>query len=183
MDNVNLIEIMWEGPYSIEELQGDKGKDIHTSYGLYQIYGHHPVYGSDALLYLGMSQKYTFSSRFRDEGHGAWTKMDADTVKIYIGHLGCLVQPISTPEDNDWEFMIKTAESLLIYSLGPAYNSQEIKEISKEIRTGKYIVLNHGKRKALPGTVSSFWVDGYKKLIEGSSQEFSVFKWKKDEVK
>jgi hypothetical protein len=40
-----IIHIEWEGPYSLNQL--DTLKD------LYQIYGHHSVYGSNVLLYIG----------------------------------------------------------------------------------------------------------------------------------
>jgi hypothetical protein len=46
-----IIHIEWEGPYSLSQL--DTLNDLRKDYGLYQIYGHHPIYGSNVLLYIG----------------------------------------------------------------------------------------------------------------------------------
>ena len=43
-----IIHTEWEGPYSLNQL--DTLKDLRKDRGLYQIYGHHPVYGSNVLL-------------------------------------------------------------------------------------------------------------------------------------
>lgn len=47
----SLIQILWDGPYSITDLVKLKNEEI--DYGIYQIYGNHPVYGNDVLLYIG----------------------------------------------------------------------------------------------------------------------------------
>ena len=47
---MNVIEIEWEGPISVN----DTIKLINDNdYGIYQIYGTHPVFGSNTLLYIG----------------------------------------------------------------------------------------------------------------------------------
>lgn len=66
----NIIE--WEGPFSAQTIINDftdagnhpyyEGND----YGLYQIYGRHILYGSDALLYIGKATKRSFSVRFAE---------------------------------------------------------------------------------------------------------------------
>ncbi|MES5869165.1 hypothetical protein [Bacillus cereus group sp. RP32] len=47
----SLIQILLDGPYSITDLVKLKNEEI--DYGIYQIYGNHPVYGNDVLLYIG----------------------------------------------------------------------------------------------------------------------------------
>ncbi|WP_078183723.1 hypothetical protein [Bacillus wiedmannii] len=47
----SLIQILWDGPYNITDLV--KLKNEETDYGIYQIYGNHPIYGNDVLLYIG----------------------------------------------------------------------------------------------------------------------------------
>ena len=47
------VRIEWEGPFSIEEVL--ELNDGNKDYGLYQIYGHHIVYGKDSLLYIGQT--------------------------------------------------------------------------------------------------------------------------------
>ncbi len=68
MDERNLvIHIEWDGPYRfgehpshLEPVSGLKGP---TDYGVYQIYGGHPVYGNSALLYIGMAAAQEFGKR------------------------------------------------------------------------------------------------------------------------
>lgn len=47
----SLIQILWDGPYSITDLVKLKNEEI--DYGIYQIYGNRPVYDNDVLLYIG----------------------------------------------------------------------------------------------------------------------------------
>ena len=61
--NGEIIHIDWDGPYRIEEINelNDEKKD----YGIYQIYGTHPVYGSNVLLYIGKADQQTFGARIK----------------------------------------------------------------------------------------------------------------------
>ena len=76
---MRIVRIEWEGPFSIEEVLelDDRNKD----YGLYQIYGHHIVYGKDSLLYIGQPGN-TFSQRFNE--HLVWLE-EEEGVFIYVG--------------------------------------------------------------------------------------------------
>lgn len=40
-ENLHLIQVHWEGPYRIADLHNLKNEE--TDYGVYQIYGKHPV--------------------------------------------------------------------------------------------------------------------------------------------
>ncbi len=48
LKDINAINIKWEGPKNLEEAQ--KKENSKKDYGVYQIYGFHPVYGSNVLL-------------------------------------------------------------------------------------------------------------------------------------
>ena len=50
MKEPTLINIEWDGPYSLEKVVQLKEP---TDKGVYQIYGGHPVYGAGVLLYIG----------------------------------------------------------------------------------------------------------------------------------
>jgi hypothetical protein len=63
-----IIHIEWEGPYSLNQL--DTLKDLRKDRGLYQIYGHHPVYGSNVLLYIGQTVGRTFGERIEEHNFG-----------------------------------------------------------------------------------------------------------------
>jgi len=115
------IHIDWEGPFSIEDLSSLKEDD--KDYGVYQIYGGHPLYGSNVLLYIGRAVDQTFGKRISQEG---WEEnRDFENVSIYIGRLSGK----ETPEGNEWDNEIILAESLLIYSHKPAFNAQSIRSV------------------------------------------------------
>jgi len=118
---INHIHIDWEGPFSIKDLS--KLKDAYKDYGVYQIYGGHPIYGSNVLLYIGKAVDQTFGVRISQE---EWEyNIDSENVEIYIGRLSGK----TTPNNSKWESEISLAESLLIYSHTPAFNSHNIKSI------------------------------------------------------
>lgn len=119
--NENIIHIDWDGPYKLKQLSELKGEK--TDYGIYQIYGTHPIYGSNVLLYLGKADKQTFGDRIAQEG---WEiNSDAERLKIYVGRLA----GEATPTNEQWSMEISLAEKLLIYSHKPAFNAQSLKSI------------------------------------------------------
>jgi hypothetical protein len=63
-----IIHIEWDGPYSLDQL--DSLKDLRKDHGLYQIYGHHPIYGSNVLLYIGQTYGRTFGERIEEHNFG-----------------------------------------------------------------------------------------------------------------
>jgi len=63
------IRIKWEGPYSFKEVIEDRMFNSEAmDFGVYQLYGCHPVYGSNVLLYIGKAQDQTFSKRISQHG-------------------------------------------------------------------------------------------------------------------
>lgn len=154
-----IINISWEGPFSIEEiLEGtiDNQKfDVKSSdIGLYQIYGSHPLYGSDVLVYIGRTQNRNgFKSRLKnrwviDNGN------DSNNVKIYLGTIFSDFKQYTNEEINT---CIKKAEILMINALKPAFNSSNIQ--SAKDFDGDYIVYNHGSYRSLYPIFDSeyFW--------------------------
>ena len=97
--------------------------DENKDYGVYQIQGGHPVYGSGVLLYIGKAVDQTFGKRISQEGWGY--NSDSENVEIYIGRLS----GEHTPKNAQWDTEISLAENLLIYSHKPAFNSQSIKSV------------------------------------------------------
>jgi len=61
-----IIHINWDGPYTLEDLPDLRDENI--DYGVYQIYGGHPVYGSSVLLYIGKAESQTFGTRIAEYG-------------------------------------------------------------------------------------------------------------------
>ncbi len=149
----HIIHIEWRGPYSLKKLA--KLTNERKDYGVYQIYGGHPVYGADVLLYIGKADKQTFGKRISQEGWD-WNR-DAKEVKIYVGRLA----GEHTPLPDDWSKEIDLAEKLLIYAHDPASNSKSIASIPDEALQDIHL-LNWGNHRDLMTEVSGArWTSKY----------------------
>ena len=62
---MTVIHVQWDGPFSLEQVSELNNED--HDYGVYQVYGSHPIYGSDVLLYIGKASQQTFATRLRQE--------------------------------------------------------------------------------------------------------------------
>lgn len=145
----HLIQIDWDGPYSLAEL--NKLQNGETDYGVYQIYGKHPIYGSDVLLYIGKADQQTYGLRISQEG---WEyENDYKNFKIYVGRLRG-----SQPSTNDeWSKEIDLAERLLIYVHKPALNSKSIASLP-DAELQDIHILNWGSyRDILPEVSGLRW--------------------------
>jgi len=124
------IHIFWEGPWSLEDLSEIKNEE--KDFGVYQIYGFHPLYGNSVLLYIGQAINQTFGVRIFQE---SWTSNeDSENIEIYVGRLA---SQKSITED-EWNRRIDQSEKLLIYAHSPAYNTQNTRSIPDA-----YILKNH----------------------------------------
>ncbi|MCQ4241913.1 hypothetical protein [Stutzerimonas stutzeri] len=139
------IHVQWEGPFSYDD--ACKLRDGAHDYGIYQIYGSHPVYGSDVLIYIGKADIQTFGARL-SQHH--WHYTNQDKLTVYVGRLHGYGD---TPADTQWSQQIAHVERLLIYSHWPAGNSSGL---NVQLRDDfHYIhVLNWGKFRDLLPEVS-----------------------------
>ena len=113
-----IYEVFWEGPYSEKTLDA-LTEEQNEKFVLYKIYGSHPLYGNNVLLYIGMTEQ---GVKKRLGEHDYW--MDEKRYgpsKIYFASIG---------EFTDWETseeaellfdkverkIIQKVESLLIYA-------------------------------------------------------------------
>ncbi|MGG3890007.1 hypothetical protein [Metabacillus fastidiosus] len=143
--DIELIQITWEGPYSLNEL--NLLQNNVTDYGIYTIYGTHMIYGKDVLLYIGKADQQTLGKRISQEG---WDNTnDSNNHKIYVGRLH---GPIN-PSNQIWSKQIALAESLLIYVHKPAYNQKNISSIPDTDLQNIHI-LNWGDYRALLPEIS-----------------------------
>jgi hypothetical protein len=135
-----VIHIEWDGPFRFSEVKSLVGP---TDYGVYQIYGGHPVYGSAALLYIGLAEAQHFGVRIHKETQ--WLdNRDAGRVEVYIGRLS----GSKTPPDAVWGAHIKLAERLLIYAHSPPMNTQKsLARLEPELRFVR--VLNWARHRDL----------------------------------
>ena len=147
------IHIEWAGPYRLDAVTSLTSP---TDYGVYQIYGGHPVYGSSALLYIGLAAAQYFGQRIPQEEH--WlNNRDAERVEVYVGRLS----GSKTPDDDTWTKHIRLAERLLIYAHSPPMNNQKsLAALEAELRFIR--VLNWGKhRDLLPEVSGARWTSRY----------------------
>lgn len=155
---VPIIDVYWKGPIALNEFKDLKQPESQM---LYQIYGHHPVYGSDSLLYIGKTERLN-GVKGRIPEH-KWIDNQCDECKIYYASCGEFVD-WQTWESSRDEYLkydsskngidIDHIESLLIYAHHPSRNSQSIQSLGINIKT-HFRVFNTGKRKALERELST----------------------------
>lgn len=124
--NFDVVDIDWEGPFQVEyDRNLDKyqtnsiPEELICQFGIYQIYGRHPVYGKDTLLYIGetqegLSKERNFRSRLKEHLSNGARFFGHTNLSIHLG-------PLSLPPE-----IIKKVESILIYCHAPALNRHYI---------------------------------------------------------
>ncbi len=115
------IFLDWEGPFTTDELEDLN--DPRIDYGLYQVYGTHPLYGEEVLLYLGATGGgRTFGTRIAEEQTYWETEEDFQPLVVYVArHMG-----VVTPSNGDWEEEMDLALRLLIFAHAPVFNAREV---------------------------------------------------------
>ena len=164
---MNNIRIEWKGPYKLTDIGYDydgenymlkKAKlDDKIDFGVYQVYGFHPVYGNNVLLYIGKAKEQTFAKRLSQEG---WEyNADYKNLQIYVGRL------FSNEELtlSKWSEFVDIAESMLIYAHAPAMNSSNILNISKDKKKLKKFenvrIFNYDECRSLfPEVSGELWI-------------------------
>lgn len=153
MISITVIHVQWDGPFALEQIL--QLNDDHD-YGVYQVYGSHPIYGSDVLLYIGKASQQTFAVRLRQE---QWLyNQDGRNIRYYVGRLAAE----RTPEDKEWHQQINSVEALLIHSHWPAGNSQYIQSLGADgPQLAKIHLLNWGQRRSLLSEVSGLMLTDF----------------------
>jgi len=122
--NLKVIDINWEGSFKVEydrkndqyEL-GNMPPDLLNKSGFYQIYGRHPVYGRDVLLYIGETEK----NENGDRSFETRLKEHLQSRFYYHTNLSIFFGPSELNGED-----IKLVESILISSHIPALNRHHI---------------------------------------------------------
>jgi len=142
-----IIHVEWKGPFSLPEVETFKSPK--TDFGLYQIYSHHPVYGR-SLMYIGRARSRTFGVRISEHHWDAGSENDPSKVEVYLGRLKAEASPVLEEQRKH----IELAESLLIHSHAPAYNTQYGMKPPAATVCGNVRVLNWGAVRSLHREVS-----------------------------
>ncbi len=152
-----IIHIEWYGPFNRCEIE--KFTNEKTDFGVYQIYGDHPVYGKSSLIYIGKARDRTFGQRIVEHPLDLW-EQTGGPIQIYFGRL----HGDSTPNVNEWCKQIDLVETLLIHAHKPSHNSQTINDFSTEMdkAIADIHVLNYGSyRSLLPEVSGARWSSKY----------------------
>ena len=153
LNQLSILEIIWQGPFTLADSQSTKHQSKFRKNGLYQIYGTHEVFGSGSLLYIGKTQE--FAERLAS--HESWLADEYDEVQVYLG----TVQNSKYKLQNIAEFNnpVSAAEKLLVYFTSPPYNSHYIEDYKdQQAEEGKHtLVMNFGRKRSLPPEVSTLW--------------------------
>ncbi len=151
-----IIHIEWQGPFHWKEI---KSLSAPSDRGIYQVYGCHPLYGADVLLYIGKTDNQTFARRLKQESFWQWHQ-DFGRLSLYVGRLA----GSGTPRESEWSKQIDLAERLLIVSHEPAVNAQKsIQRDSPELQSVH--VFNWGSYRSLMPEVSGYrWSAYYDKM-------------------
>ncbi len=151
-----IIHVEWGGPHTLDASKALTGP---TDYGVYQIYGGHPVYGSTALLYIGLAAAQYFGKRI-SQGERWLDNRDADRIEVYVGRLA----GSQTLGDPTWTQHIELAERLLIYAHSPPMNTRKnLARLEPDLR---FIhVLNWGNhRDLLPEVSGARWTSRFDEI-------------------
>jgi hypothetical protein len=154
---LNCVHVIWEGPYKHDKLSDLRNES--SDYGVYQIYGAHPVYGSDVLMYIGKADEQTFGVRIPQQG---WKEFNGDpnSLTVYVGRLAGTGP---TPNQSDWTRSINLVEKLLIVAHWPGGNSQHI-NAGFEGEDENVLVINWGAYRSLLPEVSALrWASDFDK--------------------
>ena len=114
MPQERLVRIDWEGPLTMGEVLTRTGPN---DYGIYQVYGHHVVFGSNALVYIGRAREQTFGVRLANR---------FSLLPDASFRLGRISEQFYKDAD-DWHDLVADVEALTIWWHSPPYNSKNIK--------------------------------------------------------
>lgn len=159
---VNIIQIGWEEKKYDEKII--EKLDSEDYYGVYQIYGNHPVYGENTLLYIGKANQQTFAIRLKERTEFKETVLRPSSIRI-----GRIFKTTDT-ENAIWDELVDIVEKILIRAHAPAYNSTDIKGLEWYNEKEKHYIIKN-------------WYDYGLLLPEVSSMNISYRYWTEFEGK
>lgn len=143
--------VHWDGPYPFKKASKSGKGCVEPGHVLYQLYGTHPLYGPNRLLYIGKTKQ----GALRFIQHEQWVQFEPNEIEVHLGSVAVFndwkewrtgpdVHP--KPVASEMKSMVHPIEALLIFSHAPAYNTQNkaSANTAKGIRvfnTGRYGML------------------------------------------
>ena len=142
---LRLIEIAWSGPHTRAECLALRGPGDR---GVIQVYGTHPVFGDDSLLFIGRGFEMRFGGAV--EALEPWLRFLPSEPAFYLGRLGAAA-PV---DEAAWSALTEAAERLLVFFHSPPWNSKGVDQHGVAEPT---LVLNLGRSHRLAIEVSTLW--------------------------
>jgi len=150
------FELTWEGPFKKHEIEAE---DRNEHWKLYAIYAPHPVYGPEALVYIGKAKNGSWE---RVNAHRSWFDEENIGGHFFVASINRFTGWENSPDFNDYDGCltdeddadIKKIEELLIFALQPTYNS---KNKSSAKNSKKIRVFNTGNVHSLPQEISGMF--------------------------
>jgi hypothetical protein len=151
MTEFKIFHLFWK-KYSWNEafLRNFNDFDTERDFGIYQIYGNHPVYGDDTLLYIGKAAEQTFTRRMKGHYDFDASQVVGQLTRIHLGYF-CEIDDMNP---QIWEDAISDVEPILIKAHIPALNGQGVKGFL-ESPGQNILVYNWGDKGRLFPEVSS----------------------------
>ena len=152
-ETLRIIEILWSGAHTVADVHEMTGA---SDRGLLAIYGSHPVFGDDALLFIdgtgstsgADAAPETFAERLNRIG--PWIALLPSEATIYVGRLGG-TRPVG---EAPWAQAISDATRLTTFFHAPPWNGRHVDHHRVQQPT---VVLNLGRRHRLAMEVSTLW--------------------------
>lgn len=148
MTNFQMYHLYWKA-YDWDINAINTAYNSNRDYGIYQVYGDHPVYGADTLLYIGKAKDQTYSTRMK--GHTDFDASQASKfTKLHLSYF-CKADDLS---ETNWGDAIDVVELALIKAHMPALNSQQVMGFL-EAGAPNILIYNWGERGRLLPEVST----------------------------
>jgi len=145
-DPITNIHIIWSDPIPYETVSVFVS-DI-TDFGIYQIYGTHPIHGNDVLLYIGRALGGSFGWEIPRK-ESKFNNPKVEGIRVHLGRLA----GAATPPNDVWNRQIELAERLLIFAHKPPLNVRvglgDLEEILQSVH-----IYNWGARATILPEVS-----------------------------
>ena len=144
-----IIHLQWHSPVAFEAVEA---LTSDADYGLYAIYGTHPCYGTNALIYVGRSGNESVGRAISKESMVYGDLAQAD---LRYG-IGRLTSPGAPPRQAAVRSLLR-AHELLVAAHSPAFNSPILLTADEFVDDD---VLNWGERRdLLPEVSAARWTE------------------------
>ncbi|MBK8255019.1 MAG: hypothetical protein IPK82_20465 [Polyangiaceae bacterium] len=155
-DLERLYDVHWEIVGNLGDLKSFSVTEQHV---LYQLCGHHSLYGPSQLLYIGRSEEI----QHRLESHSkSWAAGESDVVHVRAATVGVFSTWEQWVADKRPRYdqridvrLVAAIEILLIYAHQPAYNSQSLATAPDPLDGVHLRIFNTGKYAPLLPEVST----------------------------